>query len=237
MANHLKPRDARDCDNCEFRSLRMFCNLSPDALHDFEAIGIQATFPKGATLFQEDQPATGVIILCSGQVKLSCASKEGKTLILKIAMPGDVLGLGAVISNAPHEVTAETLEPTMLKSIRRSDFLAFLTKHGEASLHAAKALSAEYKAAFFDARRLALSGSVAGRLAAILLDWARSAAGDNGELRFTMALTHEDLASLASTSRETVTRLLGRFQREKLIQIRGTSILIVSAEKLERLIA
>jgi len=232
-----KKRDIRDCDNCEYRTLRMFCNLNAEALEDFEAIGIQATFPKGATLFQEDQPSNGVIVLCTGQVKLSCASKEGKTLILKIAMPGDVLGLGAVISNTPHEVTAETLEPTQIKSIRRPDFLAFLQKHGEASLHAAQSLSAEYKAAFFDARRLALSGSVAGRLAAILLDWARSASCGKPELRFTMALTHEDLASLASTSRETVTRLLGRFQKEKLIQIRGTSILILAPEKLERLIA
>ena len=237
MATNLKPRDVRDCEKCEYRTLRMFCNLGPDALDEFESIGIQATFPKGATLFQEDQPANGVIVLCTGQVKLSCASKDGKTLILKIAMPGDVLGLGAVISNAPHEVTAETLEPTQLKSIRRADFLAFLQRHGEASLHAAKALSAEYKAAFFDARRLALSGSVAGRLAAILLDWARNASGDRTELRFTMALTHEDLASLASTSRETVTRLLGRFQKEKLIQIRGTTIIVLNAAKLETLIA
>ena len=50
-------------------------------------------------------------------------------------------------------------------SRRREDFLAFLEKHGEASLHAAKSLSEEYKAAFFDARRLALFGSAAGRLA------------------------------------------------------------------------
>ncbi len=215
----------------------MFCNLGPEALADFEKIGTQATFPRGATLFHEDSPSNGVIVMCTGQVKLSCNSKEGKTLILKIAMPGDVLGLSAVISNTPHEVTAETLETTQIKSIRRADMLAFLQKHGEASLHAAKALSTEYKSAFYDARRIALSSTVAGRLASTFLDWGRATSCGKDEMRFTMALTHEDLASLVSTSRETVTRVLGRFQKDKLIEIRGSSLRILSPEGLEELTA
>ncbi len=230
-------RAARDCGTCELRSLRMFCNLDEDALTDFESIGVQASLPKGIKLFQEDEPSKSVFVICTGQVKLSCCSREGRTLILKIAMPGDVLGLGAVISGSRYEVTAETIEPTEIKSIRREDFLSFIQKHGEASLHAAKALSEEYKAVFFDARRLALSGSAAGRLASVLLDWGRAASCGKPEMRFTMALTHEELANLVGSSRETVTRMLGRFKREKLIQMRGASILILSPERLEQLSA
>jgi CRP/FNR family transcriptional regulator, cyclic AMP receptor protein len=244
MAERLKARvgstsahTANDCLSCEFRTLRMFCNLGPEALADFEKIGTKASFPRGATLFREDSPSSGVIVLCTGQVKLSCTSKDGKTLILKIAMPGDVLGLSAVISNTPHEVTAETLETTQLKSIRRADMLEFLHKHGQASLHAAKALSMEYKSAFYDARRLALSGTVAGRLASTFLEWGQASSCGKTEMRFTMALTHEDLASLVSTSRETVTRVLGRFQKDKLIEIRGSSLRILSPEGLEALTA
>ncbi len=230
-------RPVRDCGSCELRSLRMFCNLDAEALSDFGSIGVQANLPKGAKLFREDGPSHGVFVICTGQVKLSCTSREGRTLILKIAMPGDVLGLGAVISGSTYEVTAETMEPTQIKNIRREDFLAFLQKHGEASLHAAKSLSEEYKAAFFDARRLALSGSAAGRLAGVLLDWGRAASCGKPEMRFTMALTHEELANLVGSSRETVTRMLGRFKRQKLIQMRGASILILSPERLEQLSA
>jgi CRP/FNR family transcriptional regulator, cyclic AMP receptor protein len=215
----------------------MFCNLDAEALGDFESIGAQVTLPKGAKLFHEDGPSNGVFVICTGQVKLSCTSREGRTLILKIAMPGDVLGLGAVISGSRYEVTAETTEPTEIKCIRREEFLSFIQKHGEASLHAAKALSEEYKAVFFDARRLALSGSAAGRLAGVLLDWGRATSCGKPEMRFTMALTHEELANLVGSSRETVTRMLGRFKREKLIQVRGASILILSPEKLEHLSA
>lgn len=235
MLHLSQPRPMHQCDTCELRSLRMFCNLSPAVLADFGAIGVQSTLRKGARIFQEDEPSDSVFVICTGQVKLSCTSREGRTLILKIAMPGDVLGLGAVISGSRYEVTAETTGPTEIKSIRREDFLSFIQKHGEASLHAATTLSEDYKAVFFDARRLALSGSAAGRLAGVLLDWGREASCGKPEMRFTMALTHEELANLVGSSRETVTRMLGRFRREKLIQMRGASILILSPDKLELL--
>lgn len=235
MSTLSTTRPAHECGTCELRTQRMFCNLDKASLAHFESIGVQARLPKGAKLFQEDGPSDGVFVICTGQVKLSCTSREGRTLILKIAMPGDVIGLGAVISGSSYEVTAETMELTEIKSIRRADFLSFIQKHGEASLHAAKALSEEYKTAFFDARRLALSGSAAGRLASVLLDWGKAASCGKAETRFTMALTHEELANLIGSSRETVTRMLGRFKREKLVQMKGTSILILSPEKLERL--
>ena len=225
----------RDCASCNLRSLRMFCNLDSEALTDFGSMGVGSRLAKGAELFHEGGSSNGVFIICTGQVKLSCTSKDGKTLILKIAMAGDVLGLGAVISGSPFEVTAETVEPTEIKYIRRTDFLSFIQKYGQASLHAAKALSEEYKAVFFDARRLALAGSAAGKLAAVFLDWGRAASCGKPEMRFTMALTHEELANLVGSSRETVTRMLGRFKREKLIQVHGASILILSPERLEQL--
>lgn len=213
----------------------MFCNLSPEELDDFNKIGMQMRLPKGSILFQEDEPGQNVAVICDGQVKLSCTSREGRTLILKIAVPGDLLGLGAVISGSRYEATAETLEPTLIKNIRKDEFLAFLERHGQASMHAAKSLSEEYKSVFFDARRLALSPTAAGRLASVLLDWGRTACCGKPEMRFTMALTHEDLANLAGTSRETVTRTLGKFQRDKLIRIHGSSLTILDPDRLSLL--
>ena len=235
MLQKVQNRRPSDCLTCEFRSLRMFCNLSQEVLEDFDKIGVPLKLPKGAVLFQEDDPGRNVAVICDGQVKLSCTSRDGKTLILKIALPGDVLGLSAVISGVRHEVTAETLEPTLIKSIRKEEFLAFLERHGEASMHAARSLSEEYKSVFFDARRLALAPSAAGRLASVLLDWGRSAACSKSGMSFTMALTHDDLANLAGTSRETVTRTLGKFRREKLIRMHGSLVTILDADKLSLL--
>src|ERR1700761_3291809 len=119
MNNSSTVRLQHNCTNCELRSLRMFCNLDARALEDFAALGVQSSVPRGFRLFQENDPSGDVIVLCTGQVKLFCASREGKILILKIAMPGDVLGLGAVISGSRYEVTAEAIEPTEIKTIPR----------------------------------------------------------------------------------------------------------------------
>jgi len=226
-----------DCNHCEYRSLRMFCNLDDKALAEFNDLGTHSESPSGTTLFEEETPVGNVFVVCHGRVKLFSTSRQGKTLILKIALPGDVLGLGAVMSGMPYEVTAETVEPTQLKIVPFQDFMAFIHKYGEASIHAAQALSAEYRTAFFDARRLALSVSSASRLASLLLEWGRAAAHNKPEMRFTMALTHEDLANLIGTSRETVTRMLSKFKRDKLIQVRGATVVILAPDKLELMAA
>ncbi len=226
-----------DCLNCEHRTLRMFCNLTPDALTHFDSIGIQMSHARGAKLFSEGDAARNVFVMCSGQVKISSTSRDGKTMILKIGGPGDVLGLSAVLANVPYEVTAEAIEPCHVKGIRKQEFIDFLAKHGIASMHAAQSLSGEYLTVFQDAKRLALSGSAAGRLARLLLDWGRSVACGKPEMRFTMALTHEEIANMAGTSRETVTRLLNQFRRSQFIAIKGTSLTILKPDELERLTA
>jgi CRP/FNR family transcriptional regulator len=204
---------------------------------DFDLIGVNTTLPPGATLFKEGAPCSAVLLLISGRVKLSCTSREGRILLLKIASPGDVLGLSAVISHSRYEVTAEASGPVTFNSILEQPFLAFLKKHGEASLHVARMLSAEYRDVFSDARRLALSGSSAGRLAGVLLEWGTTESIGKKEMRLTMALSHGDLANLVGCSRETVTRLLGVFKRDKLIVIHGVCIFIPFPEKLERMAA
>ena len=63
-------------------------------------------------------------MLCKGRVKLSICSTDGKTLILKIAEPGEVLGLSASVSGKPYELTAETVDPCQINFVKREDFHA-----------------------------------------------------------------------------------------------------------------
>jgi CRP/FNR family transcriptional regulator len=71
----------------------------------------------------------------------------------------------------------------------------------------------------------------------VLLEWGAAESVGKQEMRLTMALTHEELANLVGCSRETVTRNLGQFQRQKLIVIHGVSILIPFPKKLGRIAA
>ncbi len=237
MPNLPEISPATDCLHCQNRTFGMFCNFSQVVLADFNRLGRLFSVPTGAILTREGYPGDRILIVCSGQVKLYCVSKEGKTLNLKIASPGDVLGLSAVISGSTFELTSEAMAPTSVNIVGRDDFLAFLRRHSEASLHSTHSLAAEYRSAVSDARNLALCGSVAGRVASLLLDWGRSASSGRHEIRFNMALTHDDLANFAGSTRETVTRTLGNFQKDKLIQIRGATVQILLPDKLAQLVA
>lgn len=237
MPNTLKRVSPVDCTDCERRGIGMFCNFFPKTLVDFSAIGRLISLSASAVLMREGYPCDQIYVVCTGQIKAPCSSKDGRTLNLKIAKPGEVLGLGAAIAGSHYELTAETLTPSVVKVVQRDEFLRFLQSHSEACWNATHSLAAEYKTALTGARNLALSGSVAGRVARLLLDLAECSTEGTQSLRFNLSLTHDDLAEFTSTSRETVTRTLGRFQKDKLIQIHGASVQILMPQRLAELAA
>src|SRR6201997_5585060 len=86
------------CLTCKLRADRIFCDLPATALQTFEGIKYATAYPQGAVLFVEGQVPRGIFVLCKGRVKLSICSTDGKTLILKIAEAGEVLGMRASVS-------------------------------------------------------------------------------------------------------------------------------------------
>ena len=107
------------CLACPMLKDRLFCNLPQRTIEGLDAISSSATYPKGAVLFVEGQAPRGVFVLCNGRVKLSASSTDGKSLILRIADPGEVVGLPGTISGKPYEATAEALEPIQANFIPR----------------------------------------------------------------------------------------------------------------------
>ncbi len=214
------------CLTCKLREDRLFCNLSPAAVKDLETIKYSTAYPKGAVLFVEGQAPRGVFILCKGRTKLSICSSDGKTLILKIAEPGEVLGLSATVSGKPYELTAETLDPCQVNFVKREDFLRFLKEHSEACFRVAEQLSDKYNTACREIRSLGLSHSAGEKLAKLLLEWSGNPPEDHREARLKMALTHEEIAQMIGTSRETVTRLFAELKKRQIIQLKGSTLLI-----------
>lgn len=224
------------CLDCAARGKHPFCDMQQAALEKFDTIGTPVQFGSGAVIFREGDNCASVHVLCSGRVKLSATSREGRTLILKIARAGEVLGLSAALASQPYEVTAETVEPCRVKTIRRQALLDFFDRHPDASIRAARAVAQEYKSAFSEVRRLALPATASGRVANLLLDWSREQAPESAVRgRCVMPLTHEEIASMTATTRETVTRVLGQLKRDQLIQIHGASLTVLQPQALERL--
>lgn len=228
------------CILCPYKQERIFCNLPPAAVEDLDRLTSRASYPKGAVLFLEGQAARGIFILCAGRAKLATSSASGKTIILKLAGPGEVLGLSATVSGKPYEVTVETLEPTQANFISREHFLRFLSAHGEVALRVAQQLSSSYHSAYQEIRSLGLSTSATEKLARLILELARSGghAGDkSGEIRTVLSLTHEEISQMIGSSRETVTRAFASLRRAKLIEVRGATLVIRDRSGLEELVS
>jgi CRP/FNR family transcriptional regulator len=230
-----------NCVACPVREEHLFCNLPNPALQRLNEIKSTAVYPKSAMLFIEGQQPRGVFVLCAGKVKLSTSSKEGKTIITKLSEAGDVLGLNATISNRPYEVTAEMVEPGQANFIPRDAFLQFLRNHGEVAVRVAEQLSRNYYTAYEEIRTLGLTSSPTEKFAKLLLSWSSDSkpsdsknGGDASQLKLT--LTHEEIAEMIGTTRETVSRLFSEFKKKQLVQLKGSTLLIRSRAALERMV-
>lgn len=224
-----------DCSTCKLRNSSFFCALSQPSTKSLDGMKHTSSYPEGAMVFMEGQAARGVYVVCQGRAKLMTTNREGKTLILKIAQPGDVLGMHAVVSGKPYEITAETLQPCQLAYIPANDFLAFLRENGEVCLQAARHISRDCHTAYESIRSIGLSHSVTEKMARLLLQWATDGRMVNGMIRIKMALTHEEIAQLIGSTRETVTRTLSDLKKRAIAELTGSTLLIRNLQALQAL--
>lgn len=225
------------CLECKNRSGNHFCNLRENSLKVIESLKITHKHPKGAILFMEGQPSTGVYILCKGKVKLSTCSRDGKIIILHIAEPGEILGLSSSVTDSLHISTAEAMQPCQVNFIRNEDFLRFLRENADACLSAVKQLGNNYNTAYMQICSLGLSTSVADKLATLFLGWCKLAAEGNDGIHLKITYTHEEIAEMIGTSRETVTRILKEFKQQHLITRKGADLIIHDKKKLENFVS
>jgi len=224
---------AESCSACKLQKDNFFCRMSDRAMREWERIKHVTSYPEGALLFMEGEPARGVHILCQGRVKLVTTNSDGKTFILKIAQPGQVFGLNSIVTGRPHEVTVETMQPSQFAYVSREDFLRFIKENGDACLRVVQQLGQECHSAYEVIRSLGLANSVSEKLAKFLVGWSADGRESDGAVRVKLALTHEELAQLIGCSRESVTRTLSDFKRQGLVELNGSTLLVWNKSALE----
>jgi CRP/FNR family transcriptional regulator len=225
-----------NCTTCPVREQHLFCNLSPSAVQRLNDITSPAVYPRGAVLFIEGQQGRGVFVLCAGRAKLSTASRDGKTIITKISEHGDVLGLNATISHRPYEVSAEMVEPGQANFITADALLQFLHDYAEVALRVAQQLSRNYYSTFEQIRTLGLTNSPGQRFAKLLLGWSAERGDSSHSLQMHLVLTHEEIAEMIGTTRETVSRLFSDFKIKQFIQSTGSRLVILNRSALEGMV-
>ncbi len=205
-----------------------------ESARSLDRVTRETEYPAQALLFVEGQSSPGLMVIVSGRVKLSTASADGRTIIVRLAGPGEVLGLSASVVGRPCELTAETLEPCRIKIISRESFRQWLRSHPELAFHIAQELAEEYNNTCHQLRTMLLSHTATQRLARSLLQLVRNA-GPGKEVRVRCSLTHQEMAEMIGTSRETVTRLLATFRHKGIIEIEDATLIVRDREALREI--
>ena len=215
----------KDCLSCALRQNGDFCNMAQPLMNEFNAMGHLTLYPANAVLLTEGQIPRGVYIACSGRAKLSVEARDAKTIILKIVGDRQVLGLSAVLAGGPSLITVTTIELCQIKFVERDSFLRLIEHDAAAALACATMLAHEVTTSFDDVHELLLARSSTEKLARLLLSWV-SDEPRNRELRIPTEFTHQEMAQMIGSSRETVTRLLSDMKRKDLIRVEGATLVI-----------
>lgn len=201
-------------------------------IHAAKIGNLNSVHGRGTVIFSEGEPARGVYILRSGRATLSISSSEGRVVMLRIAQTGDVLGLNSVLRNLPYDATVKALEPCRTDFIARSELLEFIQQNEAGAQAVLNVLSQELTELTERMKLLLLPQTVNGRLAKLLLELSKVNGSD--ATRVDRVFTHEEMAQMICTSRETVTRLLASLSRGSVIRITSNSILISDRLALEK---
>ena len=222
------------CETCKLRRETWFCNLPREALAELDRVKQTRIFSPRERLFEQGEPADDLMIVCQGLAALRFSSANGNTLTLGFAEPGEVLGLSAAISARPHQISAEALENTRVAMIPRTEFLRLLQRFTPVAINAGAALSRKVNRAYDKIRLIGSGFSVPQRLAAWLLDMERKCA--EGQDSIKVSFTHEQIAQLLGTSRESITRGLSNLKRRGVLDVHGIQVRVRDREYLRSLV-
>jgi CRP/FNR family transcriptional regulator len=232
VANPVAAPNAADGES---KSIISFSDLPNSIQEELEQISFPLRYPGGSKLFVDGEPPRGVFMLRNGRVKLYICSGEGKTLILRMAKSGDVLGIPGTLAGRQYEVTAETVGPCEVAFIKRDAFLRMMCAHKELCLAVAHEITNNYIGACQEVRWIGLSHSAAEKLANLLLEWPMVNGDTPNRMKF--VFRHEEVAQMIGTSRETVSRLFTEFKKRHIAELNGSTLLIRNRSALQAVAA
>jgi CRP/FNR family cyclic AMP-dependent transcriptional regulator len=202
----------------------LFAELDERELASIAAVAKTRRYAKDDAVFHADEIGDVFYLIREGQVKVTMTSPEGKEIILSILAAGDFFGEMALFDNEPRSATVIAIEPLEVVSIWRTDFLHILSENFSITQKVLGELSKRLRNASNRIESLATM-DVYGRLARFFLDLARQSGKvlDN-EYVAVIRPTHQAIANMIGTSRETVSRLIHELMKQNLLLSEGKTI-------------
>ena len=207
-----------------FRKFSLFAELDDRELASVAAVAKTRRYAKDDVVFHADESGDVFCLIREGEVKVTMISPEGKEIILSMLGPGDFFGEMALLDDEPRSATVIATTPLDVVTIWRSDFLSLLNENFSITRKVLAELSARLRTASNRIESLATM-DVYGRLARFFLDLAREGGKvlDNGYVAVTRP-THQAIANMIGTSRETVSRLIHDLMKQNLLLSEGKTI-------------
>jgi CRP/FNR family transcriptional regulator, cyclic AMP receptor protein len=211
-----------------FRKFPLFADLDDRELAAVAAVAKARRYAKDDVVFYEDESGDVFFLIREGQVKVTMISPEGKEIILSLLGPGDFFGEMALLDDEPRSATVVATQPLELMAIWRSDFLQILADNFSITRKVLAEISRRLRSASSRIESLATM-DVYGRLARFFLDLAKEQGKvlDTGYVAVTRP-THQSIANMIGTSRETVSRLIHDLMRQNLLLSEGKTIYLKS---------
>lgn len=208
------------------KNVPLFDGMGDDALENILRTTIRKTFAKDTILVQENEPGETLYMIISGKVKVTNVGKDGKEVILAVLDKGEFFGEMALLDEEPRSATVVAMKKTEMLLLRRREFLELLEQNTEILTNLLATISRRLRDANSQIRSLALL-DVLGRIAKLLLQIALKEGRRllDGSIVFRRP-THQEIASMVGTSRETVSRMIGDLHRDGHIRISGKDIII-----------
>jgi CRP/FNR family transcriptional regulator len=215
--------------------INLFRFLRPEQVDRLQRQAEHRVYQKKQLVFKTQDDGDAVYLLEQGQIKLSRGDERGREIILAILEPGELFGEECLGGPRSRGADAEALSEARIAKLSRVEFERLMMENAELSTAVARQISQRLQAAQARLESMAFS-SVPARLAETLL----RLGDDNGEpladgeLRITTGLTHQEIASLIASTRETTTTLLGQLRKDGLIRTESRHIILRDVEKLAR---
>ena len=210
------------------REFDLFADLDESEMAAIASAAPMSEVPKGQTLVSPHTPREVLFIVKKGRVRLFRTTADGRSLTTAIVSPGEVFGEMTSVGQHLLDTWAETLEPAVLCVMSRADVQRLLLSDPRIAARIAEYLGERLAGM---ERRLSdtVLRPVPARVAAAL------AAMAGGTRPAVVRLTHEQLADLVGTTRETTTKVLGDLQDRRLLVLKRGKIVIPDAQKLAKL--
>jgi CRP/FNR family cyclic AMP-dependent transcriptional regulator len=206
------------------RTIPLFAEVSDGDLEAIASLLIERRFPKHKTIVEEGLPGDYMYVIREGRVKVTKLSGDGREKILELFGPGSFFGEMSLLDNSPRSASVKTLAETRILALSRSDFLGVLRRSPDIAMGVIKELTRRVRQVDEHASSLSFQ-RVKQRTQGLLQRLATDEVGEDG-WRTTPSLTHQQIADMVGTSRETVTRVVKGLKGQGWLRQEGKRYLV-----------